>query len=86
MDIPEIGYHREFNYGALKLDDLQAMAAENAPAGTRNHGAGVPIMRFDDVFDHKRLKLMKIDVEGMEVDVLAGAQREHRVVPSGALH
>lgn len=75
IDIPEIGYQKEFNYGALKLEDLNAMAAEMRGQSGETLIRRVPIMRFDDVFDHNRLKLMKIDVEGMEVDVLCGAQK-----------
>lgn len=75
VDIPEIGYQKEFNYGALKLADLDAMAAQMRTESRESIIRRVPIVRFDDVFDHKRLKLMKIDVEGMEVDVLKGAQK-----------
>ncbi|MGL4494604.1 MAG: FkbM family methyltransferase [Beijerinckiaceae bacterium] len=75
VDIPEIGYHRAFNYGALKLADLHDMALEMRTQQPETMIRQVPIVRFDDVFDHKRLKLMKIDVEGMETEVLAGAQK-----------
>lgn len=75
VDIPEIGYQKEFNYGALKLEDLNAMAQEMRQNPGDTLVRAVPIVKFDDVFDHQRLKLIKIDVEGMEVDVLQGAQR-----------
>ncbi|MGL4323936.1 MAG: FkbM family methyltransferase [Beijerinckiaceae bacterium] len=75
VDIPEIGYQKEFNYGALKLADLSSMAAEMRAQQSQVMVRRVPLVRFDDVFDHDRLKLMKIDVEGMEIDVLRGAQK-----------
>ena len=69
ITISEIGYENELNYGALSLDTLsQAAAAPNAPA-KRN----VPIVKLDDVYDRDALKLIKIDVEGMELEVLKGA-------------
>jgi FkbM family methyltransferase len=71
ITISEIGYDTDINYGALSLSTLeQAGAAASAPA-TRI----VPIVRLDDVYDRDTLKLIKIDVEGMELEVLKGASR-----------
>jgi FkbM family methyltransferase len=75
IDIPEIGYGNPYNYGALKLADLH----EAARAMQASEGGGmkrtVPILRLDDVYEHSACKLIKIDVEGMEADVLRGAAR-----------
>ncbi len=35
----------------------------------------MPIVRLDDVYDRDTLKLIKIDVEGMELEVMKGAER-----------
>jgi FkbM family methyltransferase len=69
--ISEIPYEVDVNYGALSLETLsKAAEAMSAPA-TRT----VPILKLDDVFDRDTLKLIKIDVEGMELDVLKGAEQ-----------
>lgn len=72
--IAEPSYETPYNYGAIRLDDLAAAGEEmggRADAMKRH----VPLHRLDDVYDHSSLKLIKIDVEGMEADVLAGASR-----------
>jgi FkbM family methyltransferase len=71
IEISEIGYEQEINYGALELELLaRAAAAPSAPARRE-----VPLVRLDDCFDRDALKLIKIDVEGMEREVLEGAGR-----------
>jgi FkbM family methyltransferase len=59
---PAIDYRKPNNFGGLGLTDL--------PEGT----TPIRIVRFDDVYAYERLDLMKIDVEGMERDVLEGAR------------
>ena len=74
LTIAEPNYETPYNYGAMRLEDLAAAGQtilQRADALKRS----VPLLRLDDVFDHSSLKLIKIDVEGMEADVLAGAQR-----------
>lgn len=71
LTISEIGYEAEINYGALSLATLAAAGAAPSAPATRQ----VPIIRLDDVYDRDRLKLIKIDVEGMELEVLRGASR-----------
>jgi FkbM family methyltransferase len=76
LEIIEMAYDTPLNYGAVKLDELASAAAS---ANITNPGQAlsrnVPILKLDDVYQHKTLKLMKIDVEGMETQVLAGASR-----------
>jgi FkbM family methyltransferase len=62
-DIPAIDYHRPGNFGATAFE-AGGQGAER-----------VPIAPLDDVFDGERLRLVKVDAEGMEADVLRGAQR-----------
>ena len=52
-------YEREGNFGAVSLG-----VADGSP---------VAVFRLDDVFRYDRLRLLKIDVEGMEAEVLRGA-------------
>ncbi len=75
LEIAEIAYDAPYNYGAVKLGELADAAAAGQAQGGVTMTRSVPILRLDDVFQHKALKLMKIDVEGMETQVLAGAKR-----------
>lgn len=60
MIVPPLDYRRTNNFGGVSL--------QAAGAGTR-----VRIARLDDVFEDSALRLIKIDVEGMERDVVEGA-------------
>lgn len=62
VTIPALDYRQPNNFGSLSL--LQSAA----------QGVQVAVQRLDDVFRLGRLDLIKIDVEGMELDVLKGAQ------------
>jgi len=59
---PSIDYRKANNFGGLSLIDL--------PDGNRP----IQMVRFDDVYPYDQLDLLKIDVEGMERDVLEGAR------------
>ena len=59
--IDDVAMTAEGNYGALSLADMPG----NRP---------VPVRRLDGLFDLPRLRFIKIDVEGMEADVLDGAR------------
>lgn len=60
--IPAMDYRKQNNFGGLSF------------VTTPEQGLHVPLNRFDDVFALPRLDLMKIDVEGMELNVLKGAE------------
>jgi FkbM family methyltransferase len=71
---PELDYTREANFGAFKLDDARAVRGKTVqPIGQQ-----VPILTLDDAYDLPTLRLLKIDVEGMELDVLKGAEKTIR--------
>lgn len=61
LSMPTFDYAKNQNFGGISMLDL--------PEGTLS----VPVHRFDDVYSYDQLNLMKIDVEGMELDVLKGA-------------
>lgn len=69
LDVPAIDYGAANNFGGVSLD--------GASTATLKAGAGsekVPVVTIDS-FGLSRLRLLKIDVEGMERAVLAGARQ-----------
>ena len=58
--IPKIDYRREANFGGIELGGFMV-------------GEPVPRIVLDDYAELARADLVKIDVEGMEIDVLHGA-------------
>lgn len=58
--IPDIDYDREGNFGSFEINQFKT-------------GTKVPVVKLDDLLDIPRLKLLKVDVEGMESEVIAGA-------------
>ena len=60
--IPDFDYSREGNFGGISVNKFE-------------QGRKGAVVTLDDVVDLKRLKLIKIDVEGMEGEVLAGARK-----------
>lgn len=59
--IPFYDYSIKGNYGGISVGDSEV-------------GSQVDMKKLDDVFPYNRLKLLKIDVEGMEKEVLEGAR------------
>jgi FkbM family methyltransferase len=62
--VPELDLDTPFNFGGVSLD----------PELGARRGETVPVLRIDDL-ELEDLALVKIDVEGMEKEVLAGARR-----------
>jgi FkbM family methyltransferase len=60
VQVPNIDYSRRANFGCI------AVRPANAPRG-------VPQVRLDEDLDLTQLNLLKVDVEGMEREVLLGA-------------
>ena len=59
---PDIRYDIEGNFGAVEMDKFEM-------------GNKIPLARLDDLLDPPRLKLIKVDVEGMEHKVILGARQ-----------
>jgi len=57
---PDIRYDIAGNFGAVEMDKFAA-------------GNKIPVARLDDALEAPRLKLIKIDAEGMEHKVISGA-------------
>lgn len=60
--IPDIRSDVEFNFGGISVDNFE-------------HGIKIPKVTLDQFLDLGRLKLLKVDVEGMEFEVISGARR-----------
>ena len=60
VHIPDLTYDQEENFGGVEVSRF-------------GEGIPVPMMRMDDALDMPRCRLIKIDVEGMEHDVIRGA-------------
>ena len=60
--IPDIRYDMKANFGAVRADAF-------------DNGAAVPKVTLDEFLHVNRLKLLKVDVEGMEREVLLGASK-----------
>ena len=65
--LADIDYSREGNFGGVSLDAVARPQGDSPPKYR------VAVVRLDDFYDQPRLDLIKIDVEGMEADVLPGA-------------
>lgn len=64
IKIPPIDYTKHNSFGSLSM----------IPASSEGSERDVQQVRLDDMYRRERLNLIKIDVEGMEKDVLQGAQ------------
>jgi len=61
VKIPDFDYGKKGNFGGIAVDGF-------------SNGREVPVVALDGFLDLPRLRLLKIDVEGMEDKVLAGAR------------
>ena len=69
VSLAGIDYTQDGRYSALSLADLQRLSHEASTATKVN------TVVLDDIYGADRLRLIKIDVEGMEKEVLRGAER-----------
>jgi len=60
--VPDVRYDKEGNFGGIEITKAK-------------QGVRIPAVKLDNFLRVPKLKLIKIDVEGMESDVLAGATR-----------
>jgi len=73
--IPRLDYHKHATFGSLELNREQ-----QSDLGQQAKGGEFDEVRMDsiDAMALPRVDMIKIDVEGMEADVLAGAERTIR--------
>jgi FkbM family methyltransferase len=71
LTVPPIDYERPGNFGGISL----GAGAPRKSSGTDVALEVVPLVMLDRTFRRlERLRLLKIDVEGMEIDVLLGGR------------
>lgn len=74
---PELDYSQTRNVGAFNIEDMRGAEQKYQATGHRI-GQHVPIVTLDDVYDLPALRLIKVDVEGLELGVLKGAEKTIR--------
>lgn len=68
LEIPEPDYNQEANFGS------QSFAEKEGLIKPTRHRVQAPCQRLDALYTGARLDFIKMDVEGMEYDVLRGAE------------
>jgi FkbM family methyltransferase len=77
LRLPKVDYGKPWNIGGMALesgDTASQFAAGAAGPAYASQGEAVPVMALDS-FNLERVDFIKLDVEGMEHDVLRGAIR-----------
>jgi FkbM family methyltransferase len=72
MTIPRVDYCRPASFGSVEIKQRERTEAIGQALDYVNGGVEVPCITLDQL-NLPRVDLIKIDVEGMEFDVLAGA-------------
>lgn len=73
VDIPAIDYGNSKNIGGFSLDQQAHGKLDSVAVDARRQAHQVPICRLDSLHFPKAPALIKIDVEGLELQVLKGA-------------
>lgn len=77
LAIPQFDYDQPLSFGSVEFGDRQREAIGQARRDDPRRQEFVPMTTID-AFAYPAVHLMKIDVEGMELDVLRGAERTIR--------
>jgi FkbM family methyltransferase len=81
VPVPQLNFDAPASYGSMSLVEGKSGDVGQEPNGNES---GVWAYSLDDHFGNDRLDLVKVDVEGMEMDVLKGAvevvEREHPIL------
>lgn len=74
VNIPSIDYSQSRNIGGFTLDEEARRQLSSVAIRADDQGNDVPLIRLDSHVVPKTPSLIKIDVEGLELQVLKGAQ------------
>ena len=72
LEIPQFDYNRPLNFGSIEFGGEQREILEQQRRHSAENAEYVDVVTLDS-FEFPRVDIIKIDVEGMEADVLAGA-------------
>jgi len=73
IEIPQFDYNKPLNFGSIEFGGLQQEKLEQERQRSAEKVEYVEVFPLD-AFGLARLDILKIDVEGMEADVLVGAR------------
>jgi FkbM family methyltransferase len=73
MKVPKLDYGRPASFGSVEIKQRERTESIGQPLDYTNAAANEVVCVTLDSFNLPRVDLVKIDVEGMELDVLAGA-------------
>jgi FkbM family methyltransferase len=71
VEIPQYDYNKPLSFGSIEFDGVQKEPLTQS-RGKSDRKEFVPLKLLDD-YRFRRIDVLKIDVEGMELAVLAGA-------------
>ena len=74
IEIPQFDYNQPLNFGSVEFGPSQVEQLSQSRKYDPESVEHVPITTIDR-FDWKRVDLLKVDVEGMEVQAILGAHR-----------
>lgn len=72
LTLKEVDYQKANNFGGLALETLTVDKSDKSSTTLRTYV--VQLVRLDDVIPDVPIKLLKIDVEGMEAEVIKGSE------------
>ncbi|WP_312760419.1 FkbM family methyltransferase [Pantoea brenneri] len=72
IDIAVPDYHKTHNIGAFSMDE-QFRTELGTQASMSNEKDSIQLVKLDDIIPDNKVRFLKIDVEGLEIDVLRGA-------------
>ena len=72
---PDLNYNANNNYGGVKLTAFPPATGNGRETTPPDRSYAIQLVTLDDTCDIDRVALIKIDVEGMELSVLRGADR-----------
>lgn len=68
VNLPDFDYFAEYNFGGISFEN-------KVDVKSTHKSINVPMVTLDDVLSLNNLKLLKLDVENMELPCLQGAQK-----------
>lgn len=77
VELPQFDYHKPLNFGSVEFGSEQREKLDQPRQHDPARVEYVPLTTLDH-YEWDRLDLLKIDVEGMEMSVLAGAEQTIR--------